>query len=153
MDALWHRSFRAHPSALSDLRRWVRECTQRSDLPPRASEELVIAVNEAGTNAVLHSGGASIDVEWNASSDGIAIQIRDGGVFRPARASSGGWEESGRGIPLMLSAADALEIVKGTAEAPGTVIRVRKRVRAHHVRGEDRRDERDDRDAASSAAG
>ncbi len=126
MEAREHREFRAHPSALADVRRWVRSVASGRDVQPSLTEELVIAVNEGCTNSVLHSTAHSVEVFWNEDPNLVEIEIRDGGVFRPP-VMVGSDEETGRGIPVMLAASDEFSMKKGTKDHPGTVVRIRKR--------------------------
>jgi len=128
MQARQERSFRVHPSALADVRRWVREIAEERSVGKDLSEELVIAVNEACTNAVLHSRGDRIGLTWSEDPDAVEVEIRDGGMFRGIKLA-GAWEERGRGLPVMLAAADELVIVKGSEARPGTSVRIRKRKR------------------------
>lgn len=120
------REFRAHPSALADVRRWVRAIASHRDLSQSLTEELVIAVNEACTNSVLHSTAHAVEIVWKEDADLVEVEIRDGGVFRPP-VMVGPDEETGRGIPVMLAASDEFTMKKGTKDHPGTVVRIRKR--------------------------
>lgn len=126
MEARDEREFRAHPSALADVRRWVRRIASDRDLSPSQTEELVIAVNEACTNSVLHSTAHSVEIFWKDDPNLVEVEIRDGGVFRPP-VMVGPDEETGRGIPVMLAASDEFSMKKGTKDHPGTVVRIRKR--------------------------
>ncbi|HWC31883.1 MAG TPA: ATP-binding protein [Actinomycetota bacterium] len=111
MDARDQREFRAHPSALADVRRWVRSLASGRDLQPSLTEELVIAVNEACTNSVLHSTAHNVEIFWKEDPNLVEVEIRDGGVFRPP-AMVGPEEETGRGIPVMLAASDEFAMKK-----------------------------------------
>ena len=126
MEARDQHEFRAHPSALADVRHWVRDIADDRGLPGNLTEELVIAVNEACTNSVLHSTAHEVEILWKDDSDLVEVEIRDGGVFRPP-AMVGAQEETGRGIPVMLAASDEFSMKKGTKDHPGTVVRIRKR--------------------------
>lgn len=83
-------------------------------------------MNEACTNAVLHSTAHLVEIDWKEDPRFVEVEIRDGGVFRPP-AMVGPEEETGRGIPVMLAASDEFTMLKGTSEHPGTVVRIRKR--------------------------
>jgi anti-sigma regulatory factor (Ser/Thr protein kinase) len=126
------RSFRVHPSSLADVRRWLRGIGEERSVGSELTQELVIAVNEACTNAVLHSRGDRIGLTWSEDPDIVEVEIRDGGMFRGIKLA-GAWEERGRGLPVMLAAADELAIVKGSKAYPGTSVRIRKRKRRPSV--------------------
>ena len=141
MESRHERSFRVHPSTLALIRRWLRGIGEERSLGADLTDELVIAVNEACTNSVLHSRGDRIDLTWNEDPGAVEVEIRDGGMFRGIKLT-GAWDERGRGLPVMLAAADELAIVKGSEASPGTRVRIRKRKRRPPVE--------DPADAASS---
>jgi anti-sigma regulatory factor (Ser/Thr protein kinase) len=55
-------SFPASPAHLADLRQSVRTGLQ-GEIPERDLEDLLVALNEAATNAMLHGSGAGHPVE------------------------------------------------------------------------------------------
>lgn len=122
------RSFHAHPSSLSHVRDWVRRQSVDVGLSPRTTEELVLAVNEAAANAVLHSGSRDVTVNWRPLDEQIEVEIRDEGVFRRRVRVSEVDGPGGYGIPLMMSLADEVLITEGTARRPGTSVRLVKRL-------------------------
>lgn len=123
------RSFPAHPSALSEIRSWVRASAAEASLSAETTEELGLAVNEAATNALLHSGTRRIDLRWAADDSTVQVEVLDDGIFRrrvriPEIDGPGGY-----GIPLMMSLVDEVEIKEGTARRPGTAVRLVKKLR------------------------
>lgn len=121
------RSFPAHPSALAEVRRFLRGRAEEVSLTPRAIDDLIVAVSEACANAVLHSGGDRVEVTWTTTEDAVEVEVRDHGSFK-RRVRMGEIEgPSGYGIPLMMALADEVEIREGTGDAPGTSVRLVKR--------------------------
>ena len=121
------RTFPARKESLAEIRAFIREAAEEARLSDRATEDLVLAVSEAGANAVLHSGSRSLEVEWSLSSERVQVEILDQGVFRnrvrvPHVDGPGGF-----GIPLMTALTEELEIREGTRGRPGTKVRLVKR--------------------------
>jgi serine/threonine-protein kinase RsbW len=118
------RSFPAVPSSLAAVRAFVRAENRAGPVGEAALEDLVLAVSEACTNAVLHSGTSSLYVTQTKSGSCIEVLIRDEGVYRgriPERAALG---EGGRGVLLMTAMVDEMTIHQGTPQRPGTSVRV-----------------------------
>jgi anti-sigma regulatory factor (Ser/Thr protein kinase) len=117
-------TFRAHPAALYEIRRFVRERASESSLPAQVVEDLTLAVSEACANAIIHTTTPDIRVSWVATTDSVQIEIRDRGIFkRQVRMA----ELDGRGshgIPLMMALVDELTIREGTQSNPGTLVRL-----------------------------
>jgi len=86
--------------ALLALSRRMREqsglriaCRIPADLPPQSPEcELVVyrVAQEALTNAVRHSGAASVSITLQLRSDRLALSVRDDGRGMPDRRREGG---------------------------------------------------------------
>lgn len=104
------------PSALFGVRRRLRTHLQLSPLDPRQIDEVVLAVEEACTNAVRHSGSSGeIDVELTFEAADLRVLVRDRGRgfdlsrFRPDELpdllSSGG-----RGLFLMSRLMDDIDL-------------------------------------------
>jgi anti-sigma regulatory factor (Ser/Thr protein kinase) len=121
------RTFRAHPAALYEIRRFVRESASESSLPAQVVEDLTLAVSEASANAIIHTTSPDIRVSWAVTDDSVEVEIRDRGIFkRQVRMP----EVDGRGshgIPLMMALVDELNIREGTQARPGTRVRLIKR--------------------------
>jgi anti-sigma regulatory factor (Ser/Thr protein kinase) len=120
------RDFRAHPSALYQMRQFIREQATDADLTDSLVDDLVLAVSEACVNAVVHSDTSSVRVSWRTLADQVEVTIEDDGVFErkvPIPELDG---TAGRGIPLMLALVDEVTIREGTPRRPGTLVRFRK---------------------------
>jgi anti-sigma regulatory factor (Ser/Thr protein kinase) len=118
------RSFRAHPSALYDIRQFVRGLAADAALPSQATNDLVVAVSEACANSMLHTSTREIRVSWTIQGECVEIKIRDEGVFRrrvPMPELDG---RGGHGIPLMMALVDEISIREGTEATPGTLVRL-----------------------------
>ena len=105
------------------MRHLFREEAERAALPDPMIDDLVIALSEAITNAVLHSRSPKIKVLWELSGDRAELTVEDSGVFS-ARIPTG-FEEGpggGRGIPIMMALVDEFSIREGNAKAPGTTV-------------------------------
>jgi anti-sigma regulatory factor (Ser/Thr protein kinase) len=118
------QTFRAHPSALYEVRRFVRERGGESSLPAQVVEDLILAVSEACANSIIHTTSRDLRLTWLVNGDCIEVQVRDRGVFkRQVRMA----EVDGRGshgIPLMMALVDELTIREGTQGNPGTMVRL-----------------------------
>lgn len=138
--------FSASPARLADLRKAVR-----SGLAGRVSgddlEDLILALNEAATNAVLHGSGRGHAVEVAVRLNGgwAEITILDRGlVQRPSRA----WDDdhsddesapaSGRGLWLMGSLVDEVRLER--IHPHGTRVTLRRRVEVPAAEGGRARD-------------
>jgi anti-sigma regulatory factor (Ser/Thr protein kinase) len=120
------RSFRAHPSALFQVRQFVREQASDSSLSAGVSDDLVLAVSEACVNSVVHTSSSEIQLTWRKQDGHVDVQVEDEGVFDrkvPVPELDG---TAGRGIALMLALVDEMAIREGTPARPGTKISFRK---------------------------
>jgi anti-sigma regulatory factor (Ser/Thr protein kinase) len=118
-----NRTFRAHPSALSQVREFVREQSALDGLEASVSDDLLLAVSEACVNAVIHTNSSHLDVSWRGMDSHIEILVHDEGVFDrkiPIPELDG---TAGRGIPIMLALVDEVTIREGTPAKPGTLVR------------------------------
>jgi anti-sigma regulatory factor (Ser/Thr protein kinase) len=117
-------SFRAHPSALYEIRQFVRQLAADANLPTQATNDLVVAVSEACANSMLHTSSREIKVSWTIHSECVEVKVRDEGVFRrrvPMPELDG---RGGHGIPLMMALVDEISIREGTDGKPGTLVRL-----------------------------
>ena len=124
------RSFRAHPSALSQVREFVREQAENGRLEAEIADDLVLAVSEACVNAVIHTNSSHIQLSWRSQEGAIEILVQDEGIFErkvPVPELDG---TAGRGIPIMLAVVDEVTIREGTPAHPGTVVKFVKHVPA-----------------------
>ena len=118
------RTFPARKQSLADIRGFIRTLAEGAGLSDQPTEDLVLAVSEACANAVLHSGGRSMEVEWGLGDEQVQVEIRDQGIFRsrvrlPSVEGPGGF-----GIPLMAALTEELDIEEGTRRRPGTRVRL-----------------------------
>lgn len=120
------RSFPADPTALTDVRRFVRSQAERVLLPSDAAEDLALAVSEACANAVLHTPSRRFTVGFRRVDDSAEVTIEDQGVFRRPKVRPGVARTSGRGIPLMLALVDEVSITEGSRDRRGTLVRLLK---------------------------
>jgi serine/threonine-protein kinase RsbW len=119
--------FPATPEALTEVRDFLRRQASAAGLPEAATDDLLLAVSEACTNAVLHSGGDEFDVEWRDGPRAVEVVVRDRGTFRRRVRVTEVEGPGGFGIPLIAALTDRVEISEGTASDPGTRVRMTKR--------------------------
>jgi anti-sigma regulatory factor (Ser/Thr protein kinase) len=113
-------------AALRDLRRFVAGRSTAFGLPDDRISDLIVAVNELGTNSVRHGGGFGVVRLW-VDGDDVVAEVRDRGVIadplvgreRPAPGSLGG-----RGLWLVNQLCDLVQVRSSPA---GAVVRVRVR--------------------------
>jgi anti-sigma regulatory factor (Ser/Thr protein kinase) len=117
------RSFRAHPSALHEIRTFVRGQGAAQRFPNDALDDLVLAVSEACANAILHTNSSAVEVACRFSPYLAEVEIRDAGVFQ-RRMAMPEFTNAGRGIPLMMALMDEVSIREGTPNRPGTLVRL-----------------------------
>jgi anti-sigma regulatory factor (Ser/Thr protein kinase) len=125
------RAFRAHPSALSQVRGFVRDQATADGLDGETVDDLVLAISEACVNAVIHTSSARVQLSWQKREGHVEIAVRDEGVFErkvPIPEFDG---TAGRGIPIMLALVDEVTIREGTLSHPGTVVRFVKHLPAN----------------------
>jgi anti-sigma regulatory factor (Ser/Thr protein kinase) len=117
------RSFRAHPSALHEVRDFVRDLVQGQRFPPAIVDDMVLAVSEAAANVIVHTNSPMIELAATATAAQIEIQVRDTGIFR-RRLPMPELNGHGRGVPLMMAVTDEMDIKLGTPIRPGTVVKL-----------------------------
>ena len=120
--AVQSREFPAEPSALADVRAFLRERLREGGIAGTASDDVVLAVSEACANAVLHSGSVRFRVTWQQRGARVEIRIRDEGRFRRTTPDAGRY--GGNGLPLMTAVMDEVSVRRGTARRPGTEVRL-----------------------------
>jgi serine/threonine-protein kinase RsbW len=121
------RTFPATPQALPEVREFLRDRAREARLSEEATDDLILAVSEACANAVLHSGSRAFDVEWMDGSRAVEVLVRDRGAFKRRVRVASVEGPGGFGIPLMTALTDQVEIREGTADDPGTRVRLIKR--------------------------
>jgi anti-sigma regulatory factor (Ser/Thr protein kinase) len=117
-------SFRAHPSALYKIRRFVRDRGDESSLPAQMVEDLTLAVSEACANSIIHTSSPDVRVSWTLTGDCVEVQVRDRGVFKRQIRMPELDGRGSHGIPLMMALVDELTIREGTPVRPGTLVRL-----------------------------
>ncbi len=122
----------ASPAHLAGLRRAARASLR--EVSNEVAEEVVLAVNEAATNAILYGSGAGqpVEVAVEVTADWVEATILDHGPApRPPPQSAGGDPDGlgthGRGLWLLRRLVDEvrLECVRR-----GTRVTLRRRVRS-----------------------
>lgn len=116
----------AHPVStdLGGLRRFVTAQATAGGLAGSRVEDLVLAVNEAATNSLLHSGGRPGVVRMWRSDGLLTCEIADGGrISDPLAGRRRPPDEahSGRGLWLVNHLCDLVEL---RAEPGGTTLRL-----------------------------
>jgi serine/threonine-protein kinase RsbW len=118
-----------HPRSLSMVRRVLRAVTQRAGLLEAAQDDVLMAVVEACTNALLHGatpegeGETSVCIYLGPAS--LVVDVADEGPgFDPRRLSAPDLEEPrehGYGLFIIRRVMDRLEVFHGDG---GTVVRM-----------------------------
>src|SRR5262249_33435099 len=121
------RSFDARPAALSEVRRFIRECAAASDVHGDI-DDLLLAVSEAAANAIRHSGSLRFRGRWRRSDQSVTGGVVDDGVLVD-RVAVQEFEGSGhRGLQIMAAMIDGVALDKGIAGIRGTRVRLVKRM-------------------------
>ena len=110
------------PSVLGDVRGFVLEIA--GGLEPELVQDLQLAVTEACANAIRHSGSAEVRVSVRVLGACVEATIEDDGIYLDHLPPADGDEYGHRGMFLMVAMVDELGVKRGTAEQPGTTIRL-----------------------------
>lgn len=119
----FHLSVAADPRWLSALRHAMARWLVHVGADAYEQQDLILAVSEATTNAMVHAYGARpgmVEVEAQAERGAVEITVRDHGNWRPQGATEGG-----RGLILMQALVDSCEVETGRQ---GTEVRMRRRL-------------------------
>ena len=110
------------------VREGIRRLAKREGLGTEDTDDLVLAVHEATTNAIRYGcpTGGQVRIRWKREGDCIRVEISDTGRFRKRIPLPDLDDTRGRGIPLMIALVDELHIREGTRASPGTVVRLTK---------------------------
>src|SRR6266704_1762359 len=119
-------SFAGSPSCLAELRRAIRRSLAEvpGAIPDEVVDDLVLAVSEAATNAILYGSGDAQPVTATVRVGGgwIEATIRDRG--RPAAPRTAAVTSlRGRGLWLIGQLVDELRLAKAR---PGTLVTLRR---------------------------
>jgi anti-sigma regulatory factor (Ser/Thr protein kinase) len=121
---VWSESFPLEVSSLAPVRALIRQVAQQQGLPSAATGDLVLAVTEAASNAIVHSSGSRILVRVWPDRGCVRAEVIDDGTFLRRAHTEG--THGGRGILLMAAIVDEVAITAGTHARPGTVVRIMK---------------------------
>jgi serine/threonine-protein kinase RsbW len=124
MDTPVSQTFPALPSALYEVRKFVREQAEQAGLSPSTVNDVVLAVSEACANAVLHSGSTEMEVEWRLVGECVEATVTDRGTFVRRVPIPEFDRTSGHGIPLMMALMDEVGVKEGSKRTPGTTVRL-----------------------------
>jgi anti-sigma regulatory factor (Ser/Thr protein kinase) len=118
------RIFPADPAALSEIRSFIRGEALQATLGSESAEELTLAVSEAASNSIRHAETTSIRLDARLEGNCLVVEVEDEGIFDSRLPIPEIEGPGGRGILLMTAFADEVAIVEGTAEDPGTTVRL-----------------------------
>jgi integral membrane sensor domain MASE1/anti-sigma regulatory factor (Ser/Thr protein kinase) len=117
----------ASPHTIPEVRRVIRLWLVQNDVSEDEAFDVLVAAGEACSNAVQHAYGltsGTVEIEvWIAGGE-LRIEVKDRGTWR-ARAADAPNRGGGRGLGLMRSLMDGVEIDSG---AHGTHVRMRRRL-------------------------
>jgi anti-sigma regulatory factor (Ser/Thr protein kinase) len=121
-------SFAGSPSCLAELRRAIRSSLAEvpGAIPDEVVDDLVLAVSEAATNAILYGSGDAqpVTVTVRVGGGWIEATIRDRGRGRPAAPRTAPVASlRGRGLWLIGQLVDELRLAKAR---PGTLVTLRR---------------------------
>jgi anti-sigma regulatory factor (Ser/Thr protein kinase) len=126
-----HRSWPADPAQLSVIRRELSSWLAPLALTDDETADVVLAVDEAAANAVRHAYGPGkpgvVELTLWTEPGTLCVEVVDHGSWRPPAAPRPAADtgDSGRGIPLMTTMADAVLI---HYDARGSRVLLRHRV-------------------------
>jgi len=115
----------ARPRMLARLRQMLGHWLRGQEVDRELATEIIIAVSEAGANAIEHAygpGRGTFRVRVERIGGLVEVRVSDSGQWRAARG-----QHRGRGLKIMEAAMDSLEI---RPRAGGTEILMRRRVQA-----------------------
>lgn len=99
---------------LISIRQLIADVARSTLLNEEEMQDFNLAVMEAATNAIRHSGSQNLTIIFKIDSDSVTARILDQGrgyKFHAGRCQFPSlMEESGRGIPLMDSLVDTFKV-------------------------------------------
>jgi anti-sigma regulatory factor (Ser/Thr protein kinase) len=120
------QAFRAHPSALYDIRQFVRDRAATAAISEAMTNDLLLAVSEAAANSIIHTSSPEIRLTWAVTAECVQVEVRDLGIFKKRVRMPEVEGQGGHGIPLMMALVDEVTIQEGTPRRPGTMVRLTK---------------------------
>jgi anti-sigma regulatory factor (Ser/Thr protein kinase) len=119
----------ASPAHLAGLRRAARDALR--EVPPQVADELVLALDEAATNAVLYGsrGGDPVQVAVRVQGAWVEATVLDHGPAQPPQPSRTTDQLSGhgRGLWLLRCLVDEVRVERVKL---GTRVTLRRRIRS-----------------------
>ncbi len=119
----------ADPGALRVLRQSLRRWLGKWGADDDEIYDITVAVQEASANAVEHAyapGSAAFEVDAHHADGVITVVVHDRGQWRDAR----GGEKRGRGLPIMQSLMETVDVERGEQGTTVRLSRTLKRVSA-----------------------
>jgi anti-sigma regulatory factor (Ser/Thr protein kinase) len=118
----------ASPFELAGLRRAARDAL--GEVPTQVADEMLLALDEAATNAILHGsgGGEPVEVAVRVGDPWLEATVLDHGPAEPPRPSSATDRHSGGGWGLWLCCRLVDEVRLERVER-GTRVTLRRRIR------------------------
>jgi serine/threonine-protein kinase RsbW len=126
----------ADVEAIPMARRLLLSTLDACDLDDSVAADLAVALSEACTNSVRHSGAPWYTAKWTVHDGWCEIEVRDeGNGFRRTRPAvmPDYASVTGRGIPLMQLLVDHVHI--DALPGRGTTVRMHHRIRERARRG------------------
>jgi anti-sigma regulatory factor (Ser/Thr protein kinase) len=122
----------AAPFQLAGLRRAARDALD--EVPTQVADEMLLALDEAATNAILHGsgGGDPIQVAVRVGDAWVEASVLDHGPTTPPRLSPTTDRRSGRGWGLWLCCRLVDEVRLKRVEG-GTRVTLRRRIRPQNA--------------------
>ena len=117
------RAFTAERGVLSEVRRFVAGEATRHSFASHVPD-LEVAVTEACSNSIVHSGTQEFRVSINAVGSCLEITVEDDGIYNrtiPVPEVDG---KGHRGLHLMAALVDDFSLQHGTERRQGTVVRL-----------------------------
>jgi PAS domain S-box-containing protein len=118
-------SLPADPAALAELRTELRAWLSTQDIPAETYDDLILACDEACSNAIEHAFGTGpsnpIRVDLRREDGDVVIAVTDAGTWRSGPVSA----DRGRGIETMRAVMDDVDI---RSDDTGTVVTLRRRL-------------------------
>ncbi|HJP65100.1 MAG TPA: SpoIIE family protein phosphatase, partial [Actinomycetota bacterium] len=115
----------ADPASLPPLRHVLRRWLREAGADPEAVQAIVVACNEACSNAIQHpygGGRGGLEVVVALEDGGVDLSVSDAGRWRHQASGQGG-----RGLQIMEALMDTVNVER---RADGTTVRMRRRLRA-----------------------